>query len=916
MRTPKKLLITLLAATSIVTLSSCNSDARNTSIPMGNINTESEIASIKDTKLTNGKYYTRLRASGYETVHNQIKKALFKTELAAVNNKIKLDDDTVTDVEQDVFDAIANALFSSTDKETIEKLTDEEIDAKIKKYIDANNNKGITVTEEECKSYSFVEDKIKFSKLNSKLIENNLLSIAINEAAKAKLETIVDSEEIENEEGKLVTNTYHISEKNIKNYYESSFKNNGTYNAIIIQFNNLTEAKNAIKAATTTVGEINDTNAAEFYAVLYNSYYKYRTHLDLTNPFSSEETKFVVNDEEDELTKISASIKNFVTNTLEDGDYLDTPFNLNNKYIMVYRNSTTYDLNVKYSAKSNEAIDWSDLKDEVGQANYDKIHAEVRSELIDNKISTYTSTIIKDRIKAAEIEIYDPYFENKFQTAYSDYEIIDKKDFENDLIFKVAYENDEITYSVEEFYNEQSSSNGLTVIVDLLKLDYVYQYKNIFYTDEQIEDYEKAVDKAVETFNKGENANFAKELGLETYLLSTYGYTTVADAKYASVAGNVLTKYLSHSVFDEWANNEDHTINYDKLNVLQNMLDYGNAYYKGNNLFSINIDHMLIYLDDNSDGNPDDPEEFISKLSDVEKTEFNNALLALSQAIYAEANCKELTDSNNLMEILNYIVKAYTRNEKLYSNPDKTWADYKKYNFILKVESLSSSGDTTESNVNNYVKPFADYVKELYKQAVANKLTVDDEAPIFYFTTSGEKAPSTIDDLCATQFGYHMIVVNDYSEPEGTDIKESDDKYSTLKEFDVLINEKDSDDEEDNIYVTVENVYNEKTNEATMNQFFTYYVEKRMGASSTLNTNIQSLFNSMFGDAIARYTSNAFQTFLLVNDMNITITNEDIAKRFVGYKQYLINNSQSYKADDEFASWYDGSLDWTRPYQK
>ena len=72
----------------------------------------------------------------------------------------------------------------------------------------------------------------------------------------------------------------------------------------------------------------------------------------------------------------------------------------------------------------------------------------------------------------------------------------------------------------------------------------------------------------------------------------------------------------------------------------------------------------------------------------------------------------------------------------------------------------------------------------------------------------------------------------------------------------------------------------------------------------------------MFGDAIARYTSNAFQTFLLVNDMNITITNEDIAKRFVGYKQYLINNSQSYKADDEFASWYDGSLDWTRPYQK
>ena len=92
-----------------------------------------------------------------------------------------------------------------------------------------------------------------------------------------------------------------------------------------------------------------------------------------------------------------------------------------------------------------------------------------------------------------------------------------------------------------------------------------------------------------------------------TYLLSTYGYATVADAKFATVASNVLTKYLSHGVFDEWAN-EDHTLNTENLNVLENLLNYGNKYYQDNNLFSINIDHLLIYIDDNSDGNPDDPE--------------------------------------------------------------------------------------------------------------------------------------------------------------------------------------------------------------------------------------------------------------------------------------------------------------------
>lgn len=917
MRTSKKLLIALLAASSVATLASCTENERNTTTPMGNLDTTSVIASIEGSELTNGKYYTRLRATGYDTVHNQIKKAVFSSEYANVKGQINLTDTTVTDVEQDVFDAIATSLFGATDKETIEKLTEDEINTKIAKYIDSNNTKGITVTEDECKSYSFVDDEIKFSKLNDKLIENNLLTIAINEAAKAKLDTIVDNEEIEDKDGKLITNTFHISEKNIQNYYKTAFQNNGTYNAIIIQFNNLTEAKNAINAATATVGQITDANAAEFYAVLYNSYYNYRTQLDTTNPFASEETKYVVNDEEDELTKVSSSIKNFVTNTLEDGDYLDKPFNLSNKYIMVYRHSTTYDLNVEYNvADTHTAIEWADLKTTVGEENYNKIRAEVRSELIDNKISTYTSTIIKDRVSAAEIEIYDPFFENKFSTAYGDYEIINKNEFNNELIFKVVYNDTTTEYSVSDFYAEQSSSNGLTIVVDLLKLDYVYQYKDIFYTEDEIDDFKENIDKAVETFNKGENTTYAKELGLETYLLSTYGYTTVEDAKYATVAGNVLSKYLTHSVFDEWAN-EDHTINYENLNVLENMLNYGNKYYQDNNLFSINIDHLLIYIDDNSDGNPDDPEEFVSKLSDAEKTEFNNSLLALAQAVYEEANCKELTDSNELMEILNYIVKAYTRNETLYSNKDKTWADYKKYNFILKVESLSSSGDTTESNVNNYVKPFADYVKDLYKKAVADNLTVNDDEPIFYFATSGNTKPATMDDICATQFGYHMIIVNDYSEPEGTDIDgETEDKYNSLKNFDILLNEKDKDDEEDNIYVTVENVYNEKKNEATMNQFFTYYVEKRMGASSTLNTNFQSLFNSMFNDAISKYTSNAFQTFLLINDMNITINDQDLNARFVGYKKFLVNNSRSYETDTDFDSWYDGSLDWSRPYQK
>lgn len=915
MKAIKKLSMALLAAASVFTVASCSSDKRNTTVPMANLNTSDVIASIEGADMTVGEYYSRLRTAGYTTFYNEVKKALFKTEFDKAQSECVLTDDTVTETEQKIFDYVANGLYGSKDQETIEALTAEEKATAIQKYIDANNNKGIVITTEQCEAFTFVDGKIKFNNLPTAIIESQLVTIAVEDAAKAKLATIVDLEEIEDEDGKLITNTNHISEKNIQNYYESSVMSNGTYNAIIIQFNNLTEARNAIAAAKATLGEdITEANIAKFYAILYNAYYKHRTQLDVNNPFASEETKFLVNADEDQLTEISSSIKNFVVDTLEDGDALEQPFNLSNKYVMVYRHTTTYDLNVKYNvADKTNKIEWAKLKETVGETNYNEVRQEVKDELIDNKVSTYSNTIITDRIKDTEIEIYDPLFELQFSKTYADYELIDTKNFNNDLIFKLTYADNEYTYSVADFYEDQTATSGLNTIVDYLKLEYVTKYNDKFYDEDQIKEFEKAIDDAVEIFEKDENPSYPTSVGLETYLLSAYGYPTVAEAKKFTVAKNTLSKYLSQTVFDEWAN-EDHTINTDNINILNNMLNTGNKYYQDNNLFSINIDHLLIYIDDNSDGNPDDPAEFVEKLAD--KEDFNKELLALSQAIYAEANCKELTASNDLMEILNYIVKAYTRNEKLYSNPNATWKDYKKYNFILKVESLSSSGNTTESNVDSYVKEFADYVRALYKKAVADDLAVKDDNPIFYFTTSGNNAPATMEDICATQFGYHMIIVNDYSEPEGTDISQTSDTYGYLSNFEVLLNEKDKDTEDDNIYVVIEDVYNEKTNEVTLNQFFTYYVEKRMGATSTLNTNIQSLFNSIFGDSIALYTSSSFQTFLLVNDMDITMNDDALAARFTVFKNYLINTSKSYKTDDQFNSWYDGTLDWTRPYQK
>lgn len=920
MKNIKKLLLVITTITLIITLSSCASNNRNTSVPMGSIDTSSIVASTGEHQLTNGEYYSRLRANGgYDTFLAQLQKTLFADEYATILTEINLTDSNVTDTEQTIFDSISSSIFSTSVGKDVEKIKATEMNKMIQRFIDNQSNQGITVTAEQCKSYTIVDDKVQFSNMPMDIIENYTLNVAMQRATKVALESIVNNEKIEDEDGKLVTNTNYIDEDDIQSYYESNMRDYGTYSAIIVQFNNLTEARNAVKAAELAAGALTSTsdNAERFYSVLYNSYYNYREELDVTDPFSSSQTKYIVNAKKDDLTDISSSIKTFVTETLEDGEFLTTPFNLNNKYIMVYRGSTIYEVNEKYNTSSkNEVIEWENLLEEVKtQQNYDEIYAEIKDKLIDNKISSYTSTVLNERIEEATISIYDPLFEYRFKNSYSDdYDLIDKFDFNNDYIFTCTYNNKTTNYSVTDFYNKQTKSKGLTTVIERLQLDYVYDLKDLFLDKDAIDSLEDTIDKAIKNFNDNKNSSYPASLGLETFLLSSYGYSTRDEViKYSQVATSALSSYLSQTVFDEWAT-DDHKINTEKLNILQNLLDAGNANYS--NLFSINIDHILIYIDDNADGTPDDPADFINKLSAAEQAEFNSALLRLSQAIYAEANCTELTQSNDIMEILNYIVKAYSRNDKLYSNPETTWATYKKYNFLLKVESLSSSGDTNQSNVSNYVTEFGDYVKALYKKAVADDIKIEEDESIFLFASSGTEAPASMDDICATEFGYHMIVVNSYDLPDETKKSESDDRYGYQKDFEVLLNEKDTDTEDDNIYVVVENTYNELTTEATMNQLFTYYVQSQNNLTSTLDSSIQTLFSSMFGDAISRYTSSDFQKYLLFVDMNIQTTNSTLQNQLKNYKGYLQRTSQSYKDDDAFDSWYSSSINWSRPYTK
>lgn len=914
MKTYRKILFGVLTFILVFSLGACKSaQKRNTNVPLGNLNTSSVIARSNDASLSLGDYYDTLRANSYDSFIAELEKVLFDEDYREVAAEINLNDTEITDTEQSIFDSVASELYGISNYKAYSELKAKDIETDIEKYIDTCANRGITITKAQCESIKEGEENsICFSSLPQDLMEGYLPRLALERASFKKLKTLVEEEKIEDEDGAMVNNTYYISDDNIESEYDNAMKNYGTYHAIIIQFNNLTEARNTIRSVTKEQ-EINDSNALNIYKTLYETYYNYRQPLDSANPL----VEYKYNKNTDDLADISSNIRDFVVSTLEDGQYLTEPFNLNNKYIMVYRGTTVYDVNAKYqTTNQNEVIEWKNLKSEIGDENYQKVYAELKETLTKEKITSYTTTLLQDTIESTDIKIFDPYLEYRFETAYSDqYDVISPKDFKNEYIFTVHTDNKDINYSVDEFYQKLVKTTGFDLIFQYFKLQYVYQYKDLFYDEDELKAFETDVETALKDFKNNKNSSYPAAIGENTFLLANYGYSTKdAAIRLGKVASAVLNNYLAQSVFDEWAT-ENHQlnstyVNTNQSNILSNLLNAGNRNYA--NLFSINIDHILIFIDDNADGNPDDPNQFLKSLDNSDA--FYQALLSLSQAIYQEVNCDALK-SKNIMDILNYIVKAYNSDQPLISNPDKNWREFKKYNFLLRVESLSESGDTTQSNVSNYVEEFADYIKNLYTQAVNENLTIDKDHPIFYFMNSGTNQPQTADDLCATEYGFHMIVVNSYTKPAETKKTEDSDRYGYQKNIEVLLNKKEEDDENDNVYVVIENTYNDKTTEATLNQFFTYYVQKQTSATPTLDTNITNLFSAMFDEAITRYTSASFQNYLLFEELNIQLESS-IPQSTEQYQEYLKKISQSYDHEDSFNDWYSDQYQWKRPYQK
>ncbi len=939
----KRLFSLLLAGGLLLSLGSCKEkEERNTIVPYGSLDTNATIAtSNKDFSLSFNDYYNSLRYSGYELVTSQIKKTFYADEASAILNLIKsasyadlssadkltlsytdqeIDEDRYNDLKIDYSDEFSNyfinAIFSTTSVETLKTMEQKKIDESITKYIESLARQGITLTKEQIK-YSFIENNSEFDdkiSLDLTLLPESVLNLVLFEKAEnlyaqkelykvAHLEYLNEGTDEEEK-----NNNYIFKDSSIEYSYNNSYKTFGKYQAVIITYNSRKEAYDAINALGY---EITDENKDQAYLDLYNNYFAYEPKTSLED----EKFTYTVSLRKDDLSQISSSVSTLITETLEnDGEYLFEPRNLDNKYVMAYRIKTEYDL-----TGTSEQKDYEDLDEN------DSILTKVKNGLIKANYNGYKTVAYNKLLEDSTLEIYDPYFEYKFNYSYSDYyDLIstDNANINKNLIFKL----NDTKFTVEEFYDLATAKYAASIITKYFQLEYANLYADEYVDEDTKESNKDTLETAIKAFENNENATYPAVIGLENYLLASYGYDNKDSVlKYHYNATSALSTYKSKVLFDEWAT-DSHTISEDATRILDQILAAGNDKY--NEIFSIDLDHLLINVDFDFDGSPDDPEVFLKKHEDL-RAEFEGDVAKLAQALYTEAIHEDYAD-NTLHERLKYIITQYNKGAKLRSM-DKTWDEIKnesKFHFLLTTEQLASNGDITQDSVSNFVEPFADYVKELYKKAVATKDLSINENGNFFTISDGlldkaENAASIVinednSSLCKTVFGYHLLILNEYDEPSSLEVNEDNDTNGYQNNIEVLISTgEDADDDSDNIYVKVSS-YNDSKTTANIEQLFIYYVQSKTGATSSLDSNVSSNLSYMFTEAIDKYSSANFQTVLLLDLLNITSTNETITKVLDAERNYYANQVTGYDAESEFASWVskDSTIDWSRPNQK
>ncbi len=897
-KTFKKALSFALVIALTLTLSACKSDDYNTDAPYGTIS--GNYATNDGHTLTNIQLYDMLRPGGYSTFYTMLEEIVLENYFDEDNNKtINYLDINYNDDYEDMQQIIIETVFGLEDLDEVNEMTDSDFNDTIEQIVDTLYLSNIVVTTED------------FARSSEKLIypaavfEYFKLSLAKENFAYDRLTAIVDLEEIDSyyidEDTEKVTsekidNPYYISEDDVETYYDNNYRHGRDYNAIIVGFNTLAQYNAAVEG-------LSFTNAEADFISLYNNAYPYKTQLTTSNL----DSKTIINS--DKLASFNSSLTTFIGN-MEEGQYTTTYKEFGGKYYMVYKISDT------------TSDKWEDLTEEEQGVLYD----EVYEDLFDSKLtSTFISYQLYEIINLAvmnnNIAINDPVFGLIFDSNFSDftYDLEELSDKTN--VATIKYNNTTYKITADDLYENLAEQFGVATSLNYF-INYEIAKSSLINNldDDNEENAQELFDAEIEKF---ENNSYASQgitnvFTQEQFLSMMFGYSTEKDViNYYYMAQEAITYFA-----------EDYSDFYFELLELTGKNNY-------TNYFSLDIEHVLLYVDYDLDGNLDNPEDFVRQLSEEDngtaKVEaFEKTIIEIYSTVYDEAT----TLSGSISDNLQTIVRMYNNNSALASTGGTTsWADVKSsngwdFNIQIKVESL---GTVDNSSATSYVTEFSDHVeamyRDLYDYVVENELSNTDEDSSTYIkdliksletyledehfeeiTTSTE-----FDELCMSQFGFHMLLSVGGDGPSNARFTASDDSPA-------------DDDDDYNRYQNVVVTYNDEeytlsgyTDNAwpSVEQLKIYVYESNSDDGvENLKTDTETIINQFYSTFTSRYNDATFQTYLfyVMFDMNVefnhstvTVNSSDLIATWFNISQKQLDNytDSSSTSTHTYAGWWE-----------
>ena len=165
-----------------------------------------------------------------------------------------------------------------------------------------------------------------------------------------------------------------------------------------------------------------------------------------------------------------------------------------------------------------------------------------------------------------------------------------------------------------------------------------------------------------------------------------------------------------------------------------------------NNYFSLNVTHLIMYVDFNEDGTPDDYNDYIASLDATDLAAFN----ALKAGLEADV-LEYLDDADNTFATL---ITAYTNDTR---QDDSEWGAYKNAGIWLMTEDLNIE-DSEDDTITHSLQYSGEYgVKDTYVPEYVDALVALYQE---YQLEQNQDLDQLYSPLVTTQFGVHLILAS------------------------------------------------------------------------------------------------------------------------------------------------------------